>query len=67
MTSALLDYEAVRARIGTKLVSRRRLETLSREGLFPRFVRLSPKGPALWSADDLDQWLASRLGARLAS
>lgn len=63
--NSLLDYAAVKARL-PRLVTPRRLESLSREGLFPRFLRLTPRGPALWSADEIDEWIKARLGAPVA-
>lgn len=64
MTSALLDYAAVKARL-PRLVTPRRLEALSRQGLFPKFLRLTPRGPALWSADDIENWIAARMGGQV--
>lgn len=58
----LLSYEEIRER-WPRVSSRRRLEVLSKQGYFPKFIRLNPRGPALWPLESILLWFDKKKSA----
>ena len=62
MSDRLLTYAEL-SEILPNLVTPRRLLQLARDGHFVDYVRLTPRGPALWPEAAVRRWLAEKVGA----
>jgi predicted DNA-binding transcriptional regulator AlpA len=59
----LIDADSVRERVGG--LSLPTLWRMRQKGTFPEPVRVSP-GRVAWYADEIDEWIASRVSSRAA-